>query len=60
MTANQRRKVDQTVCVSSDSERREKKKKNTFTQILPMEEDQEVDACSANEKNVCKLTTKLF
>lgn len=33
------------------------KKKITTTQILPMEEGQDVDACSANEKIACKLAT---
>lgn len=31
------------------------KKNHTTTQILPMEEGQDVEACSANEKNDCKL-----
>lgn len=34
------------------------KKNHTTTQILPMEEGQDVEACSANEKNVCKLATQ--
>lgn len=33
------------------------KKNHTTTQILPMEKGQDVEACSANEKIVCKLAT---
>lgn len=37
----------------------ERKKNHATTQILPMEEGQDVEACSVNEKNVRSLATQL-
>lgn len=37
------------------SPKQTEKKNHATTQILPMEEGQDVEACSVNEKNVCSL-----
>lgn len=44
---------------SSPNTETDRKKNHATTQILPMEEGQDGKACSANEKNACKLTSQL-
>lgn len=52
-----RRDKQAAVCSDSGALKQSEKKNPTSAQILPMEEGQDGEACSAKQKNACKLAT---